>query len=372
MRSRRVPSQLLLSFATVAALSSSLMSSASLAVSPKAPSSSAYTDTKRRFELTPAGGWELAPLPGDTLGMNFRRIVGGVPASLHVMVEKAAPGQTMAQSLQKADAGFRQELGYNPGTDVPVTVGELKGVRRSLSVYASGDKNTVRAVELYVLHAFGFVHVLHFETLEKKRSTFTKDLDRMLSSYVAIAGRDLIAPLGGVWLNTGGGPDLTLEDSGEFHMGPLNGGWQADGGQIVLTIPSGAERYRYVQNGDTLTLSSPNLGGDLVFRRSNTGTKKTTLTTTAPPKRSGELKREELIGSWTVLDQASTEVLKLQLAASGSVSFGPLSGRWRYSTGRLTITSTAGSTITYAASLTAGKLVLSGGDLEREIVLERD
>jgi hypothetical protein len=348
---------------------SALSSTTTMAAAPD--KSGPYVDTKKRFELRLAGGWELAPLPGDTLGMNFRRIQNGVPASLHVMVEKAGPGQTVAQTLQKADAGFRTELGYNPGTDVPVTVGELQGIRRSLSVYASGDKNTVRAVELYVLHAFGFAHVLHFETLEKKRSAFTKDLDRMLASYVALAGRELVAPLSGLWINTGGGPDLTLEDSGEFHMGPLNGGWQADGGQMVLNIASGAERYRYQHSGDTLTLSSPNLGGDLVFRRSTTGIKKK-APEKAPPTRYGALRREELIGSWTVLDQASTEVLKLRLASSGSVSFGPLSGRWRYSTGRLTITSTAGSTITYAASLTAGNLVLSGGDLESELVLERD
>ena len=59
------------------------------------------------------------------------------------------------------------------------------------------------------------------------------------------------------------------------------------------------------------------------------------------------------------------------LSASGSVAFGGLAGSWRFSTGRLTITSTAGQTITYAASLDGSKLLLSGGDLERELTLER-
>lgn len=335
-----------------------------------APKGGPYVDTKKRFEIAPAGGWELAPMPGDTTGMNFRRIVAGVPALLHVKVVKANAGQTLKQTLAVEDASFKNEIGYNPGTDVPVTIGGQQGLRRTLSVYASGDRSTVRGVELYVLHAFGHAHVLHFETLEKSRSQFTRDLDRMLASYVPLAGRDLVAPLGGLWINTGGGPDLTLEDTGEFRMGPLNGGWQADGGQLVLQIPTGGEKYRYVISGDTLTLSSPNLGGDLVFRRSSSSKRAKELP--RAPVRTGPLQREELIGTWSVLEAASTEPLKLRLAAAGSVAFGGLSGRWRYSTGRLTITSTQSTTITYSASMTDGRLVLSGGDLDKELTLERE
>jgi hypothetical protein len=328
-----------------------------------------YVDTKKRFSLEPAGGWELAPLPGDVLGMNFRKKIEGVPASLHVMVQPARPGLTVKQTLDEAEAPFRAEIGYNPGTDVPVVVGGVTGTRRSLVVFASGDRATVRAVELYALHAFGHAHVLHLETLEKKRPAITRDVDRMLASYKPLAGRDLSAPLPGLWVNTGGGPDLKLEPIGEFRMGPLNGGWRVDNGVLELRIPSGAEKYRYAINGDTLTLSSPNLGEDLVFRRSGAAI----VDDDAPrPKRAGPVTREELIGSWRVIDQAATEPLKLILASSGSVQFGGLSGRWRFSTGRLTIASTAGQTITYAASMTDERLILSGGDLDKEVVLERD
>jgi hypothetical protein len=331
-----------------------------------------YLDTKKRFSIEPAAGWELAPLPGDTTGMNFKKSVGGVPGLLHVAVKPLLPGQTTKQTLDAAEAPFKAEIGFNPGTEVPVVVGGFPGARRTLSVFASGDRSTVRGVELYVVHAYGFAHVLHFETLEKKRPSFSRDLDRMLASYVPLIGKDVAAPLAGLWINTGGGPDLTLEDSGEFSMGPLNGGWHTDGGMLELKITQGAEKYRYTLNRDTLTLSSPNLGDDLVFRRSGTKKAKDPTTTTTKARPPGPLTREELIGGWKVIDQASTETLRLQLAPSGSVSFGPLSGSWRYSTGRLTIVSTAGSTITYAASLTDGKLVLSGGDLDKELQLERD
>ncbi|MDP2340610.1 MAG: glycoside hydrolase family 43 C-terminal domain-containing protein [Deltaproteobacteria bacterium] len=331
-----------------------------------------FVDTKKRFQIEPAAGWELAPLPGDTRGMNFRKKVDGVPGLLHVTVDPLAPGQTVKQTLDAADAPLRVEIGFNPGTEVPAAIGSFNGLRRTLSVFASGDKNTVRSIEIYALHAFGFAHVLHFETLEKKRGSFTRDLDRMLASYLPLIGKDLAAPLSSLWINTGGGPDLTLEESGEFSMGPLNGGWRSDGGIIELKIPSGTEKYRYQLNGDTLTLSSPNLGGDLVFRRSTSRSGKTFAPQVIAGRPPGPVTREELIGTWRVVDQAATEVLKMILAPTGSVSFGPLAGRWRFATGRLTITSTAGSTITYAASLNDGRLVLSGGDLDKDVTLERE
>lgn len=340
------------------------------ALAQAGPKKGPYVDTKKRFQIQPAAGWELAPLPGDTRGMNFRKRVDGVPGLLHVTVAGLTPGQTLRQTLDAAEAPFRVEIGFNPGTEVPASIGGFGGSRRTLSVFASGDKNTVRGIELYALHAFGFAHVLHFETLEKKRSSFTRDLDRMLTSYVPLIGKDVAAPLASLWINTGGGPDLTLEDSGAFAMGPLSGGWRSDGGVIELKISSGTEKYRYALNGDTLTLTSPNLGGDLVFRRSATSKKKAAPASTV--RAPGAVTREELIGTWRVIDQSSTEPLKMVLAPTGSVSFGPLSGRWRFATGRLTITSTAGSTITYAASLNDGRLVLSGGDLDKDVTLERE
>lgn len=333
-----------------------------------------YVDTKKRFALELEAGWELAPLPGDTLGMVFRKKADGVPGTLRVSVRPLRPGETSKQTLDEVEEAARAELGYKPGGDLPTSVGGLPAMRRTFSVFASGDARTVRAIEVVALHAFGHAHTLHFETLEgsssrKGRSAFTRDLDRMLASYQALVGKGTYASLIGTWINQGAGPDLVLEEDGRFRLGPLQGGYQADGGQMVLRIAEGAETYRYVQVDNSLTLSSPNLGDDMTFRRS--GAQRVKLADDKP-KVSGPLTREQLIGAWRVVDSASTDVLRLQLAPSGSVAFGPLSGRWRYSTGRLTITSTANVTITYSASLTDGKLVLGGGDLDADLTLVRE
>lgn len=343
-----------------------------LALALVAPPAAAkpYTDTKKRFALELEAGWELAPIPADTLGMNFRKKMNGVPGSLHVMVRPLKPAETTKQTLDELEEGFKAELGYKAGGDLPTSVGLLPAMRRTFSVFASGDEKTVRAIEIYALHAFGHAHVLHFETLEKSRSAFSRDLDRMLAGYQALAGKGDNAPLVGTWINLDGGTDLLLEEDGSFKLGPLSGGFKAERGGLTLYPAQGAapEAFSYVLDGNSLTVANRNVG-EMRFKRSGAARFKEGGD---KPKVTGPLTREQLIGGWKVVDAASTEPLRLQLAPTGSCSFGPLSGRWRYATGRLTITSTADVTITYAASLTEGKLVLSGGDLERELTLVRE
>jgi hypothetical protein len=327
-----------------------------------------YVDTKKRFALEQPDGWGLAPLPGDTSGMIFKKTVDGVPGTLRVSVRPILPGETPKQTLGDLEGAMKAELGYRAGTDVPTSVGLLPATRRTFSVFASGDARTVRAIEVTALHAYGHVHLLHFETLQSKRSAFTRDLDKMIASYDALIGKGTYAGLVATWINLGGGPDLVLEEDGRYQLGPLKGGYQADGGQLVLRVGADGEAYRYALVDNMLTLSSPNLGDAMKFKRS--GAQRVRLAEATAV--AGPLTREELIGTWRVVDSASTDVLRMQLSPTGSVAFGGLSGRWRYSTGRLTITSTQNVEVTYSASLTNRKLVLGGGDLDGELTLVRE
>ena len=160
-----------------------------------------YEDTKHRFALELAPGGELAPLPGDTGGMMFRKKTRGTPASLHITVREQETGETTKQTLDAAEAPFRTEIGYREGVDVPTSIGLLPAMRRAFTVYASGDAKTVRFVELQTLHAFGFVHVFHLDTLDTKKDLFTADVERMLASYRPLAGKEVAAPLTGtLWM----------------------------------------------------------------------------------------------------------------------------------------------------------------------------
>ena len=327
-----------------------------------------YVDTKQRFSIELPPGWTLAPLPGDALGMVFKKSVDGVPGILRVMVRPQEPGESVKESLEKLAAPFREEIGFRGGADLPSTLGSSPSTRRTFSVYASGDAATVRAIEEHAAHVFGFVHAVHFETLERSRGAFTRDVDRMLSSYQALAGRDVVGPLVGKWDSTDDTADLTLQEDGRFALGALSGTYHVEGGALSLRVQKGEERYRYVLDGGILTLNSANLEKPKSFMRKGgahfaAAKRETRLT---------PLSRDELVGRWRVVDSASTDRLVLQLAPSGSVSFGQLSGRWRFADGRLTIASTAGVTITYSASMAQGRLLLAGGDLDHDLELVLD
>jgi hypothetical protein len=163
---------------------------------------------------------------------------------------------------------------------------------------------------------------------------------------------------------------MVLAESGIFSLGPLEGTWETDGGRLSLHVPEGTERYRYTLRGNRIELRSPNLDGVSVYRRAGASVYEERE---REQKRARPLRRDELIGRWKALETPSTEPLVLQLAPSGSVAFGPMSGGWKYNgRGLLTIRSTAGVTFTYHVTLDRGQLLLSGGDLERDLRFVRE
>lgn len=327
-----------------------------------------YTDTKKRFALDMPTGWQLAPMPGDTAGMMFRREIDGVPGILRVSVRSVVTGENVRDALDRFEAPFRAEIGYQAGADIPTSIGLFPGMRRNFTVFANGDSRTVRSVEVHIVQAFGSVHQIHFETLESSRSIFARDVEKFLASYEPLIGQGIYAPLVGTWRgeNT---PDLILSEDGRFILDKINGTFAADGGVMVLRLPDGQESYRYKVDGNVLILSSNNLGIK-TYKRSGKALYSVPSKETATP--AGAPKREELLGRWRVMNVASTEVYVLHLAPSGAVSFGPLSGQFRYERGLLTITSTAGETVTYHVSMQKGRLRMGGGDLDKELELMRE
>ena len=322
-----------------------------------------YVDTKKRFSLKLPRGWTLAPRPGDTTGMSFRRDLGAAFALARVSVRPRGPKETLSDSLDQEMRRFVSEIGFQKGAELPTSVGLLNGQQREFTVFANGDKRTVRSIGLYVIHAFGHVHMIQVESLEKTRKKFALDVNRLVGSYVPLAGKKDYAPLISSWENPEGGPSLNLSEDNRFEMGPLRGHYIADGGRITLIVPEGQEYFRYKVDVRSLTLDK---AGDITLyqRRgaprfvSDEGTK-TTAT---------KLTKSDLVGRWRALDAPSTEPLVLHLAPSGSISFGPLAGRWRYRAVLLTVRSVAGETVTYTVSKSRGKLLLGGGDLEKDLL----
>lgn len=346
-----------------------LMAALALLVGLASPShAKRYEDTRHRFSLDMPKKWRLAPIPADTQGMVFRRDVGDVPVTMRVAVRPLKPAETIEQSLADAVRPFSAEIGFKRLERTHVIVGLMTGLKRRFSVFANGDPNTVRVVEIAVLHAFGHVHVLHFDTLARTRRRVTRDHDHFLGTYKPKVGKSVYGPLVGKW-TADGAPPLTLSADARFSLGQLAGTFSADGGRLSLHTPDGFERYRYWLRGAALKLESPALkGGQQTYRRAGSQLHRER---TPERRKARALTAQDLHGKWRVLDQLASAPLVMQIAPSGSFAFGPMFGRWRYKNGLLTVTSASGQTVTYTLTRDGARLRMGGGDLEQDVLLVR-
>lgn len=323
-----------------------------------------FVDAKQRFSLRLPHGWELAPMPGDLHGMMFRRKIGEVPALFRAHVEKARDDDTLFLATDRLTRDFSQEIGYRKLTDLPTKVQGIDGLRRTHSVFLSGDRSVVRyAVDTVVL-AFGYVHFLHFETTESSFASFKADLDSLLASYRPLVGRKVYQPLLGDWDLIGASQPLrlSLRSDLSYALGERRGHFRADGSRLTFISAEGRETFDYEAGQSSLVVRNDNLGGPMAYRRA--GNPEPDLADVPVDKSA----RPTLVGRWKVVD----DELELVLSPSGSVQFGPLSGHYRVKGALLTITSAAGVEMTYHTSLHAGRLTLSGGDLDRPLLLERE
>src|SRR5688572_27570137 len=84
---------------------------ATLLLSSTAAFAKPYVDTKKRFQIEMEAGWSLTPMPGDTLGMVFKKTVDGVPGILRVSVRPLKPLETTKQTLDAMEESAREEIG---------------------------------------------------------------------------------------------------------------------------------------------------------------------------------------------------------------------------------------------------------------------
>jgi hypothetical protein len=323
-----------------------------------------YQDTKSRFVLALPLGWELAPMPGDIKGMLFRRTIGDVPALFRAAVEPVRDSDTLESALDRLTADFTQEIGYRKLTDLQVKIAGLPAMRRTHTAFLSGDEKIVRYSIDTVVLAYGFAYLLHFETTENAYPSFKNDLDKLLGGFRPLAGRKVYGPLLGDWdlVSARSGLRLTLAPDLSFVLGDKKGRYRADGSRLTFIQADGRETFDYVVSETSLVVRNDNLSDPMSYRR--VGQQQPELVAVSPPSAA----ERSIIGSWRVVDGDLT----LKLSPSGGVQFGPLAGRYRIKSSLLTIESAAGVEMTYHYSIHAGRLTLSGGDLEQPLVLQRE
>ncbi|MBI5495564.1 MAG: hypothetical protein HY904_11120 [Deltaproteobacteria bacterium] len=352
-----------------------ILLAAALLAAGTAHADKVYKDARDRFRLTLPTGWELTPMPGDTEGMVFRRRVGDVPGILSVKVAPATPSDTHTSVMDARTRSFQRELGYDRQTELEVKVANLKALRRTHTVFLNGDENIKRYAVDHVVFAYGYAHYVHFETADGHYPSFTKDLQALLASYQPLAGRKLYEPLIGRWQMVGGpagdGGALTLNADQFFQLGTRSGLWRADGKRLMLTEPLGTETFRYIVDDQVLTLQSDTLKEPVSYRRAAGGPKVAEDDDVARARANRALKmsQEQVVGSWMVVEGGDS--FEMSLTESGAFRFGPMGGRYELKGNMLSVESNSGVRVTYYLTFDGKRLRMSGGDLDRPLVLER-
>ena len=327
-----------------------------------------YVDTKERFEIELPADWRLAPVPLDTSGMVFKKDVDLSPGLMRVQVAPWTLGNSSEAHLAQVMAPFKTEIGFYQKSSRLKNRGGWTRHHVSFSMFANGDARLVRQAQLEMIIAYGHVYVIYFECLEKGWKFFSNDVRRMQKSFQPKLNAETYAGLTGEWADVTDGKSLVLTRNNQFEMSHLKGAYAVDGGQLILSLPQGQERFRYELKKNRLWLFNSNLNEPQVFRPVSL-LKTQNKAVAVSSDRAQPITLMRLYGKWRVVDQALTDPLTLFLSPTGSMAFGPMNGRWTYENYRLTLVSVSGVQRTYHLSLDGDRIRMSGGDLEKEVIL---
>lgn len=328
-----------------------------------------YRDTKDRFRLELAPGWELSPQFGDTAGMVFkkklgrRRGVGLAFLAVRVAPEEMESARAFARSLEPA---LQAQPGFRSLGEARAQVGGRPALLRKYRASFDGYPGLKKRIDSYFLEAHGRVFLLQVTSGERERRRIERDVQAMLASFVPMGGRrpeprrprprtQAVPSLAGRWVNDDG-LVLFLAKDQTFTLADVGGRYEANGDALTLIIPKkGRQEFTYQLVSDRLTLRSPDLPGPVTYRRDDRGPKKHTA--------------GDFVGSWETVGTAKP--IPLELGKDGDFRMGEFEGTWQYEAGRLQLRRSKSEVITYDVRLAGGRLILSGADLDRPIAFRR-
>jgi hypothetical protein len=324
-----------------------------------------YRDTKDRFSLDLAPGWEMTPQFGDTLGMVFKKLIGKRrPTMALFMVRVAPPGTAGSRTFADAtEEVFAAQPGFRRLGESKVAIGGQPAFVRRYEAQVDRESGIKKRIDAHYLEAKGNVFLIHVETTSVERPKIENDVTAMLASFAPGSGASVAAPpppsssaaIAGKWINDDG-LILLLEPDGSFALADVGGRYETAGDSLTLIIPEkGRESFTFSLGDKTLTLRSPNLGAPMTYRRVESQVR--------------HHKPEELVGAWETV--GTSQSVALELRKSGKFTMGEFSGKWRYERGQLHLERSKSEVITYDVKLEGDRLILAGADLDRPIALRR-
>lgn len=327
-----------------------------------------YKDTKDRFRLVLAPGWELSPQFGDTAGMVFkkqlgrRRGAGLALFSVRVAPEGTESARAFAAALEPALEG---QPGFRRLGEEQAAVGGRPALLKRYEAAFDARSTLKKRIDAYYVEAEGRVYLLQVTSGAREIGRLRRDVRSMLASFVPLGTRppenraptmvEKAPPLAGRWVNEDG-LVLFLGEDQTFTLADVGGHYEVSRDALTLIIPKkGRQTFAYELASDRLTLRSSELPRPVTYRRQDR----------SAPKRT----KGDFVGTWETI--ATSPAVTLDLEKGGRFRMGDFEGTWRYEAGRLRLERSASEVITYDIRLVGGRLILSGADLDHPIAFRR-
>ncbi|MCB9655021.1 MAG: hypothetical protein H6729_12915 [Deltaproteobacteria bacterium] len=363
---------------------------------------SPYTDTRGRFSLEMPSGWQLHPAFGDTKGMVFRKTLGQEAeafAAFRVQVElkkEASLDDIWIDVETHLAEGARGVEVVSRNRRLLVAGRPARGRRYRVrssghGASASGENRDVRVDVFETTEAF---FVLSYDARMRDAARLSADRRAFLrrfrvgpllssspstapdrdhdhdpdrdgsgagsgadgpsssgSSARAALTRDMLL---GAWRHPSGSV-LSLGPDGRFSLGRVEGTFSFSGGELVLKMaPGNVQTFRARIEDRRLILTSPALSEPVSYVRSEV------------PSTPG---RTTLVGRW--MTETPNGAVHLVLSDDGHFSLAETKGTWRVESATIRFEKSPTESILYAFELAAGRLTLSGGDLDEPVVFTR-
>ena len=233
----------------------------------------AYNDIHERFTVDLPAEWQLAPMPGDTGGVTFRRVREKTLAIVSIRVV-AVKSVTLDAYVKRLVDGSSKEQGYRPISGDNDTLAGQPAYKRKFGLDVDKEGKIKKIVEERIVVVNGFGYILHTESLDSTFDSFADDFKHFADTFqpksgetggttVMAAQRSAIV---GIWrMESEPTTTLVLNPNGSLTMGNLQGQYRVEGNKLIVQLNGSVqETFTWRKMGDSLTLSSQALGADVI------------------------------------------------------------------------------------------------------------
>ncbi len=231
-----------------------------------------YEDIHQRFTVDLPDQWQLAPMPGDTGGVTFRRTREQALAivSIRVTEVKKISLDAYAKSIVAQTEKQKSYRRLAAGIDKLAGVSAYRH-RYALDIDEEGKMKKTAEDRMVVINGIGYV--IHAESLEQTFDSFAMDFTHFIDTFRP-AGQQGPSQaqqtnaarlvLVGIWrMEDDRNTVLQLNPNGTMAMAGLTGMYRIEGTKLLMQIAGGqSETFTWSLTDDTLTLTAPQLGSD--------------------------------------------------------------------------------------------------------------